>query len=448
MKCEALNFPDGFLWGTATSSHQVEGDNFNNQWWAWEQKGQVWHNDKSGMACDWWHNAERDFDLAAQLHQNSHRLSLEWSRIEPKDGVFDSQAIGRYRQMLEGLRGRGLEPMVTLHHFTNPVWIEAVGGWENPATADYFGRYVQRIVGELDDLVDLWCTVNEPAVYAVESYFLGTCPPGKKSLRAALCVLRNLLIGHNVAYHTIHHVNANNMVGLVKHIQLFDSADPMSRMDQLAAGLHDYLFNETTLKAVNNGRLGFPLSVFPTYNRFLAGSVDFWGLNYYTREMVAFDLRRPGDMFSYRFSPEGAEMSDAGREGSFGEIYPEGLYRALVRLAAYDKPIYITENGLPDAADSRRPRFLVSHLAYLWRAIQDGVPVKGYYHWTLIDNFEWADGWGLRFGLVELDTVTQERKIRTSGELYSRVAQANALAFSDLDHLAPEIASQLHILEK
>jgi beta-glucosidase len=247
-------------------------------------------------------------------------------------------------------------------------------------------------------------------------------PPGKQNLLSAFRVLRNMLLAHGRAYRAIHHLRPHAKVGIAHAVRVLDPAKPHSVLDRLAAWIPDYIFNRLTLIALTEGVLAFPLAL----NRRvpdLVDSLDFLGLNYYTRDMVAFDLSRPGDLFGRRFYREGAEMSD----GDYGEVYPEGLYRLLKRMAAYDKPIYITENGLPDEDDDQRPRFLLTHLAAMHRAIEEGVPVKGHFHWTLVDNFEWAEGWTLRFGLVALDAKTQERTTRGSGQLYGEICQANAI---------------------
>src|SRR5262245_45814557 len=212
------HFPPGFLWGTATAAHQVEGQNTNNQWWDWEQQpGRIWHGDRSGDACDWWRNAEADFDRAAALGQNAHRLSIEWSRIEPREGVFDDTAIGRYREMLQGLRSRAITPMVTLYHFTNPCWLEAQGGWLNPGTPERFARFTAHAVAALGDLCELWCTINEPIVYATQSYLLGLWPPGATDIAKTLRATGMLLRGHAAAAQAIRRANPSLRVGIVHH---------------------------------------------------------------------------------------------------------------------------------------------------------------------------------------------------------------------------------------
>jgi len=211
------------------------------------------------------------------------------------------------------------------------------------------------------------------------------------------------MLAHGRAYRAIHRLQPRAQVGIAHAVRVFDPADPGSRLDRWAASIPDRIFNRLVLTAVTEGVLAFPLALRPRSGQALnrkapelVDSIDFLGINYYTRDMVAFDASRPHELFGRRFYAEGVEMSD----GGYGEVYPEGLYRLLKRMAAYGKPIYITENGLPDEDDDQRPRFILTHLAAMHRAIEEGVPVKGYFHWSLVDNFEWAEGWTLRFGLI------------------------------------------------
>jgi len=451
---DTLAFPAGFLWGTATAAHQVEGDNTNNDWRAFEQQpGAIWHGDRSGLACDWWQNAERDLDLMAELQHNTHRLSVEWSRIEPEPSRFDAGAIARYRQILVGLRRRGIEPMVTLFHFSTPLWLATRGGWSNPAVVDHFRRFVRCVVEELGDLVSLWCTINEPNVYAALGYLLGEHAPGQKSLVLYFRVLGHLLQSHAAAYRVIHALDGTAKVGLVKNIQIFEALDPaplrvplrapLRALDRIAprlAGVLDYAFNTLTLDAVQDGRLRFPLGLAMMAHGPLLDSLDFLGVNYYTRQRVT--LRRDGGTRLSLLQPTpGAEVSDSGRHGTYGEIYPAGMYRALQRAAKLGKPLYITENGLPDADDDQRPRFLLAHLAQVHRAISEGIDVRGYYHWSLTDNFEWAEGWALRFGLVALDEQTQVRTLRPSARLYTEIIRANGITPEMIQAHAPGLLS-------
>ncbi|MBC8162197.1 MAG: family 1 glycosylhydrolase [Roseiflexaceae bacterium] len=420
-------FPAGFLWGTASSSHQHEGGNQLNQWADWEQKpGVIWHGDRVGDACGWWRELEPDLDRACALAQNAFRMSLEWSRIEPRPGEFDPAAIGRYREMLAAVRARGLTPMVTLHHFTNPRWLEQQGGWLNPGTPARFGRYVAHVLGQLGDLCELWCTVNEPTIYTLMGYLHGHWPPGHSHMGQAMRVLVALLRGHAAAVEAVHAAGPQHRAGIVHNLHLVDPSTPRLP-DLLIARFSDLLTNGCVLSALHTGRILPPFGSGRTIIPGLATS-DFIGLNYYSRSWVAFDIRRPREFFSRSYTPEHAEQSDINSHGrSYGEIYPEGLYRSIKRLSSLKLPIYITETGLPDHDDDQRPRFILNHLASVHRAIQEGADVRGVFLWSLVDNFEWSEGWDLRFGLYALDQRTGERRLRPSGALYGVIARANAL---------------------
>ncbi len=432
----SFRFPEGFRWGTATSSFQVEGNNTGNDWWAWEQlPGRVLHADRSGAACGWWDGrAEEDFDRAASTGQNSHRLSIEWSRIEPGPGRWDEDALDRYRQMVRALRNRGIEPLVTLHHFTNPVWLAELGGWTGERVVQLFERYVRKVVAALRDDVDFWCTINEPNVYLFSTYVEPVFPPGRPGFAQALAVARHLVRAHAAAYHAIHELQPSARVGLAMNLRLFDPANPASPADRLLARYHHRLFNDLILLAAHDGKLRLPMR--PEMVRGAAGTMDFLGVNYYTRDLVSLSAR-PSQRFISRFPTPGSEVGD----GGYGEIYPEGLYRVLRWGAGLGLPIYITENGVPDAADRYRPRFIVTHLYQAWRAIQEGMPVLGYYHWSLVDNFEWQCGWTQRFGLWEMDPATQRRTLRRSGVVYSEICHTNGIAPELVCKYAPELGA-------
>jgi beta-glucosidase len=242
---QALTFPNGFLWGVATASHQCEGGNTNNQWYAWERAGHIKTGEACGRACDWWENAERDFDAAQQMGLNALRLSLEWSRIEPSPGQWDDRALTRYRQMLAALRARGIEPLVTLHHFTHPIWFEERGAFLAPDAVPLFTRYATHAVEALGGLCDFWCTVNEPNVYAIRGYQIGGAPPGKVGdLRGAVRAVSAMTRAHAAAYHEIHRLQPTAWVGWAQHYNIFDPARPASPLDRMVAGIQDSGFNE------------------------------------------------------------------------------------------------------------------------------------------------------------------------------------------------------------
>ena len=418
-----MTFPAGFLWGTAMAAHQVEGGNHLNDWWEWEQvPGHIKNGDKSDPACDHYRRYASDFDLLKSLHQNAHRLSLEWSRIEPRPGEFSASELGHYADVLQALRERGIEPVVTLHHFTNPTWIARAGGWESPDTAERFARYAERAVAELGPLARYWITINEPTVIAYQGYIKGEWPPGKHyDIDRVARVLVTLVRAHWLAYERIKSQHPELQLGLAHHLRVFDPARPWMPLDRAVAAAFERVFNGTILQTLRRGRLVFPL----TRADRASGprpSQDFIGVNYYTRELVTFNRHYRQELFGERVLPAAAPRSDLN-----WEIYPDGLYRTLRSFRREGVPILVTENGIADARDTMRPAYLLAHLAAVQRAIQNGVPVRGYFHWTAFDNFEWAEGYGAKFGLIACDPLTQERRARPSARLYAEICQTNAL---------------------
>ena len=284
-----LKMPDGFLWGVATAAHQNEGGNRNNQWTAWEaQPGRIHNGAKAGRAADWWNleTAAADFDRAAELGINSLRLSVEWSRIEPEPGLFDQTSLRKYAEMIGLLRARGIEPMVTLHHFTDPLWLTGMGVWENPKVVDFFARFTSRVVEALGDQVTLWCTVNEPIVYAYSGY-LGSAafPPGVNSVRRAFNVLRRMLLAHGRAYRTIHRLQTGARVGLAHHVRVFLPANPARAADRRAAALLDRVANRNVYEAITGGKLLPPLGTGGRVTQMI-DTCDYMGVNYYSPTRV------------------------------------------------------------------------------------------------------------------------------------------------------------------
>jgi len=415
-------FPARFAWGVATSSHQVEGGNLNNQWAAWEQQGRIKSGDQAGLACDWWRNAERDFDLAQQLGVNALRLSVEWSRIEPTEGQWNAEALDRYRQMLFALLARGMRPFVTLHHFTNPLWLEAKGGWAAPDSPQLFERFTQRVVAALGDLCTDWTTFNEPNVYTSLGYFLGEFPPGRRGRFMQLArVTRNLLLAHTAAYHKIHELQRDANVGWAQHYAVFKPQRPESALDRWLAEFIHRRFNQNFADSILDGRAPFPLNQFGDSLPEAQGTCDYVGINYYSRLRAGFNLRSPKTGFFQLTVPPNKPQGDSGVEVPYGEAYPEGLRRAVDSFKAFNKPIYILENGVPDRDDRIRPWVIQSSLEQMQTMLREGVDLRGYFHWSLTDNFEWNEGWHLRFGLIELDPATQERKLRPSAQVYADI---------------------------
>lgn len=436
-------FPRGFKWGTATAAHQVEGQPGPSDWAAWEKlPDKIRSGGSAVLACDWWGGRWReDFDRAAATGQTTHRLSVDWSRIEPRLAVWDEEALDHYRQMVIGLRQRGLAPMVTLHHFANPIWLAEMGGWENPKAIQYFERFACKVVKALKDQVELWCTFNEINVYAYQSYLEGAWPPGQRNLGAFLKVTRHLLMAHANAYRAIHQLQPTAQIGVAHHVQLIDPAQPTSFLDRWVARLQYRLFNDIVPQALQTGRLIFPAGqgLRSEARPELANTFDFVGLNYYSRRLAAFDLSKPSTLFGRTFHSPEAEVDNL----NLNELYPEGLYRVLQWANYFGKPIYITENGWGDDNEDRRLRALVGHLRQVWRGVNFNWPIKAYYYWTLVDNFEWERGWEQRFGLYELDPASQVRTPRPTAHLYAEICQTHTLSADMIARFTPNLTETL-----
>lgn len=392
-----LRFPHGFLWGTATSAHQIEGGNIYSDWWEWEKNRP--EDKQSGEAADSYNRFEEDFKLAESLNLNAQRISIEWARIEPEPGVYDQTAIEHYRQVLKSLKNKHFKIMLTLWHFTLPKWVADLGGWENPLTADYFLRFLKTVIPAFDEFVDFWITLNEPGVYIYMAYLRGMWPPQKKSRWSAVYVQWNLAGAHKKAYELLHRLS-NKPVGIAQNMQSFHSSHKHSLVEQLSVYVADLVSNHSFYLMTKDCH-------------------DFLGVNYY---------------FHHRFNrkkqllPKIEEAEDEHRDVSdLGwEIFPEGIFDVLMDISNH-KPIYITECGIASTNDDRRTRFLIQYLSEVYRAIEAGVRVKGFFYWSLIDNFEWHEGFNPRFGLVEIDYPTQKRTIRPSAYVYSEIAKHNKI---------------------
>ncbi|MEM6994950.1 MAG: family 1 glycosylhydrolase [Myxococcota bacterium] len=427
-----LRFPSGFQWGTATSAHQVEGGNTGNDWWAWEQApGRIRDGSTSGAAADWWGGyAERDLAWAASAGHTAHRFGLEWSRLEPEPGRFDDDAIARYRQIFAAAKAMGLSTMVTLNHFTLPRWVVRQGGWTERSTVDRFETYAARCGRAFADVVDRWATLNEPNVLAHMGYASTRWPPGRGNAWAGFVALANQLRAHAAAYAALHAVVPSPSVGVVLSLQKFSPKRRRS-LDVLGAGLQDWVMNGAMLKALEHGRFVPPLSARPTKVEGLARSYDWLGCNYYGRYVVQFDRRRA----ALGFGRHVQERSVRTAWTDWGQPHAESLTDQLVRLARMGAPVYVTENGVFDPDDAHRSAFIVDHVRAVHEAITRGADVRGYYHWSLVDNFEWAEGWSTGFGLLALDRDTQVRTPRPSAEVYSQICRANGIADSTAEAL-------------
>ncbi|HXJ34407.1 MAG TPA: family 1 glycosylhydrolase [Candidatus Eisenbacteria bacterium] len=385
-------FPDGFVWGTATAAHQVEGGNWNNDWWAWEHTPGAPCTEPSGDACDHYHRYPDDIRLLAALGFNAYRFSLEWSRIEPEDGEFSSATLDHYRRMCATCREHGLEPIVTFHHFTTPRWVAARGGWTASETADLFVRYCERVTARLGDVIGRACTFNEPNVVATFGHLWGLFPPGKRDADLRRRANDVFIDAHKRSVQVVQGGPGTVPVGLTLAMQDM----------QAVAGGH----------AVRDAERALMEDVYLEAAR----GDDFIGVQTYTR---------------FRYGPHGMLPPEPGaRTTQMGyEFWPEALEATIRRAWEMTRqvPILVTENGIGTLVDAERVEYVERALRGVLACLRDEIDVRGYVYWSLLDNFEWTFGYGPKFGLVEVDRTTQVRQGKPSAAWLGRIARANAL---------------------
>lgn len=410
---ESFRFSHDFLWGAATAAHQVEGNN-HNQWSVWEKenaaslatsaekkyrsfdswprvKRAAMHADNyvSAAASNNFEEYERDFDFLTQMNMNSYRFSIEWARIQPTEETWDDQAIAHYRRMLQSLKKRNIEPVVTLFHFTLPTWFADKGGFEKKANVVHFIAYVEKMMTELGDLMTYVITINEPTVYASISYLAGMWPPARKNPLLAVKVTNILAYAHNEAARTIHSIGTGYQVSISHNSPHFIAMDG-SIVTKMTIGFGQYIMDDLFLRKVID-------------------LCDFVGINYYmTHQIKGVRLRQPK-----------RPVTDLN-----WSIEPADIQHVLERIhKTYHKPIMITENGLADATDTHRKYWIEQTIIAMEKASQNGVSIIGYLHWSLMDNFEWAFGKWPRFGLVAVDYTTGKKTLRKSAQWFgTRIA--------------------------
>lgn len=406
-----LQFPKRFLWGAATAAHQVEGDN-HNQWSVWELENAKtkaaqseyqlhdldnWPDIKSaakrpdnyvsGSLADHYNQYEQDFDLLTKMHMNAYRFSVEWSRIEPEQGVWDAAAIDHYKRYVAALKKRNIEPVMTLFHFTLPAWFSERGGFEKRSNVMYFTRFAEKIVSELGKDIRFIITINEPDIYARESYRAGNWPPNRTSNWQMFRVLNNLAYAHRQVAKRLHGMNRRYKVSIAKN-SAYSYAGDTAWLSHASAAVLQYMQDDYFLRKV-------------------VKHCDFLGVNYYFSNRV----------YGYRVHNPDIKVSDLGWDMS-----PSNIEYALERLyEKYKLPIIVTENGVADQGDEYRQWWITQTLAGMQRALDSGVDIQGYLHWSLLDNFEWAHGKWPRFGLAAVDYETGNRTLRPSAIWFGRV---------------------------
>ena len=417
-----IKFPKSFSWGTATASHQVEGDCINNNWYFWEnQKDENGHprikdNQKAGAACDHWNRYKEDIKLIKNLGVTHYRFSLEWSKIEPNKGDYNQNVINHYSEVIDALIEQKITPVITLHHFTNPIWFDQLGSFEKEENITYFVSFCEMVFEKYSSRVKNWCTINEPEVYSVMGYFAGIFPPGKKEPQLAVEVLRNLLVAHTRVYHRLKDLpnGKNSKIGIVKNIMQFDPYRRWNLLDWIVCRVTTKIYNGIALSYLEKGsiKVHYPFFVKLNYqSKIAAQATDFFGLNYYSHSHLKFKFD------SYEFFENKFFSHDTMTDMPY-VIYPEGLYRAIKQAEKIKRPIIITENGIADSMDDRRGVFIEKYIYAMNKAMQEGINVEGYFYWSLMDNFEWAEGYDMRFGLYEVNFKNQKRTLRKGSQKF------------------------------
>ncbi len=405
-------FPKHFFWGASIASHQVEG-NLENQWSVWElahakELAQTshqrlswlpkWHDVKnraedpnnyvSGTGIQHFQRYKEDFDLIGKLNLNSFRFGIEWSRLEPNEGEWNEDAVAHYRNYIKELRSRHIEPFLNIWHWTMPTWFADKGGFKKKANIVYFERFVQKVAEEFVDDINYVITLNEPNVYASFGYITNEWPPQEKSWLSFLRVYWNLTRAHKRAYRILKSKKPSLQIGVAAQLANIQAKRPHNFFDELSTKWMRYFWNWWFLKRINKCQ-------------------DFVGFNYYFTDYYTGLIKKE--------NPK-VPLNDLG-----WYMEPEGLYPLLLRTwVRFKKPIFVTENGVADEKDEYRRWWLEETIVAMERAISEGVDLRGYFHWSLLDNFEWSYGWWPKFGLVQVDREhDMERRIRPSAKWFA-----------------------------
>lgn len=442
-------FPTGFTWGVATSAYQIEGSPLADgagpsNWHRFaHEPGRILNGEHGDVACDHYHRWREDIELIRHLGVGAYRFSLNWARIQPTGkGPVNGKGLDFYRRLVDGLLARGIRPFVTLHHWDLPAALEDAGGWLNRDTALRFADFTELMTGTLDGLVEDWCTFNEPWVIMHAGFVEGVHPPGLVDLRLAPRVAHNLLLAHAEGVRA-YRANGRHRIGLVVNIEpkYAASDDPADQSARARAEAYmnrlfvDPAFRgewpEELIEAMGGPQGAAWREVLAEPIERLREPIDWLGLNYYTRAVVR---HRTGGFLDTEVVRQPGIHTEMG-----WEIYPQGLTDTLLWLkgATCGIPLYVTENGAafydpPSAEHGRiddplRVEYYRTHLHAVLDAIDRGADVRGYYAWSLLDNYEWSSGYSKRFGLVHVDYATQQRTPKASARFYSDVIRANGV---------------------
>jgi beta-glucosidase len=414
-----LAHPGFDYFGVATAEYQISGANGKADWDAFGTAKGI----PCGIGVDHWKRVKEDTDLIKSLGANAYRFSIEWARLEPSPGTYDEPAFQHYVDEIARLRSHGITPMITLLHFTLPQWLDrdGRGGLLAPDFPERFAAFTHQAAQHFGSQVTLWCTINEPNVHMLNGYLTGQWPPCKKSREEAVAAFEALLRAHAVAAEILHREVPHAQVGVAEHLVYFEPRDWFNPLDWMVAGMSADAFNWAFYDSIASGRIRFHALGFPSRDLpldHLAGSADFFGMNYYRRVLISENFASKD--YIVQEAPQDAPRNDLG----WG-VYPEGLLQLLREShRRYQLPIFITENGTADRQGSTRVGFLDDHLYAVALALQEGIPVKGYFHWSLLDNYEGAEGFPPRFGLFQVDyDHNYQRKETPATTEFRRIAR-------------------------
>ncbi len=392
----------------------------------WEARGGFRQVDKNPLyqnGSAHWKRWQEDFRLLKQIGVNAYRFSVEWARIEPERGQINRAALDQYERMIDQLLEFGIEPFLTLHHFTHPVWFHDQTPWTSELAKEAFCRYADILLNRFGDRIRHWITFNEPLVWVLAAYGDAKFPPGKINLMEMMLALKNMLNTHVCLYRQIKSAFPAAQVGIAKHFIIFTGRRNRFPIDRSLARLLHVFFNEMIPGAFKSNRLKFRFPLLFNFDEYLAldDQIDFWGVNYYYRMQASFrlNLKRPIHLGFKNISGEG--LTDMG-----WEIYSEGLYRVLKQVGSYGKDIYITENGIATMDDKQRIAFVNAHIRQMLKAQQKGLPVRGYFYWSFLDNYEWLEGKSKRFGMVHVDyTKNFSRTLKPAALHYAQLISSD-----------------------
>ncbi len=417
-------FPADFTFGVATSAYQVEG-HIENDWSEWERAGKLKEpHVRCGRGVDHWNRYEEDLGLAKDIGCEAFRISIEWARVEPVRGKVDHEAVRAYRRRLELMKAAGIRPVVTLHHYTHPTWFHRETPWHLPSSVEAFRQYARVCADILDGIGAMVVTFNEPVPLFLGGYMKGVIPPGIINYPQAMAAAANLARAHVAAREEIEKRAGKHQFGIAQNLMVFSPDRAWHPIDRALCRLSSQAYNHAFIEAVTQGELkiSFP-GLISTKQKIEGGkgSSDFVGVNYYTRAHLRFTRQAPHVDFLFR------DKFSRGLTHIGWEDYPEGFLQILLEMKRYQLPIWVTENGIDDRVGDRRPKFLHTHWQAVLDAIAQGVDVKGYLYWSLMDNFEWLEGWGPRFGLYQVDFDTLKRSPTAACEYFKQMVKTRTL---------------------